>query len=237
MFTGIIQDIGEVVFSQSIPGGMKLGIRPRGEHNQLDPGRLSERVSVGDSIAVNGACLTVTDVKDAVLRFDLSPETLSKCLAQSWQRGTEVNLETALTLQAPLGGHLLCGHIDGLASLVKRRAGAGFATFVFVTDHTLGRYVASKGSVAIDGVSLTSNQVADDRAQTTFEVALVPHTLDNTTLGKLHVGDPVHIEVDQIARYIDRVIRFDNRFASGHAGTREDTETQGNTGGNSENER
>ena len=211
MFTGIIQSIGEVVFRLPTPGGMELGIRSGARSGQLDP----ERISLGDSIAVNGACLTVTGLQDAVLRFDVSKETLSKCLVQTWQSGTEVNLETALTLETPVGGHLVSGHIDGFATLIKRQAGAGFATFVFATDHAAGRYVASKGSVAINGVSLTSNRVSDDRTRTTFDVALVPHTLENTTLGKLDEGDPVHIEVDQIARYIDRVNRFDSRFGTG----------------------
>ncbi len=217
MFTGIIQNIGEVVFRLPTPGGMELGIRPGAGSGPLDP----ERVSLGDSIAVNGACLTVTGLKDAILCFDVSQETLSKCLVQTWQPGTGVNLETALTLEAPVGGHLVSGHVDGFATLVKRQAGAGFATFVFATDHALGRYLASKGSVAIDGVSLTSNRVADDQVRTTFEVALVPHTLENTTLGKLHEGDPAHIEVDQIARYIDRMNRFDSRFGTGGTGSGE----------------
>ncbi len=176
---------------------------------------------MGDSIAVNGACLTVTGLEDAVLRFDVSKETLSKCLVETWQSGTYVNLETSLTLGTPIGGHLVSGHVDGFATLVKRQAGAGFATFVFAADHAVGRYVASKGSVAIDGVSLTSNRVSDDQARTTFEIALVPHTLENTTLGKLDQGKPVHIEVDQIARYIDRLKRFDSRFGTGWTGSGE----------------
>ena len=210
MFTGIIQSIGKVVFRLRTPGGMELGIKPGARSGRLAP----ERVQSGDSIAVDGACLTVACLEDAVLRFDVSKETLSKCLAQTWQCGTEVNLETALTLETPVGGHLVSGHVDGFATLIKHQAGAGFATFVFATGHAVGRYVATKGSVAINGVSLTSNRVSDDRTRTTFEVALVPHTLENTTLGKLVEGDPVHIEVDQIARYIDRVNRFDSRFGT-----------------------
>ncbi len=206
MFTGIIQSIGEVVFRLPTPGGMELGIRPAPESGRLEP----ERISLGDSIAVNGACLTVAGLKDTVLRFDVSEETLSKCLALTWQTGTCVNLEAALTLETPIGGHLVSGHVDGFATLIKRKDRAGFATFVFATDHAVGRYVASKGSVAINGVSLTSNRVSDDRTRTTFEVALVPHTLENTTLGNLDEGDSVHIEVDQIARYIDRVNQFDS---------------------------
>ncbi len=216
MFTGIIQCIGEVVFGRPTPDGMELAIRPGGRCGRLDP----QRISLGDSISVNGACLTVTGVEDALLRFDISQETLSKCLMQTWQHGAEVNLETALTLQTPLGGHLLCGHVDGLATLTKRRDGAKFATFFFAVGHMIGRYVAHKGSVAINGVSLTSNRVSDEREQTTFEVALIPHTLENTTLGKLDEGDGVHIEVDQIARYIDRMGRFDSRFNVAHPGNR-----------------
>ena len=207
VFTGIIQSIGEVVFRHPTSGGMELGIRPGLQSSRLEP----ERVSPGDSIAVNGACLTVTAIDKMVLRFDVSEETLSKCLIQNWQTGTEVNLETALTLETPVGGHLVSGHIDGIATLIQRQTGAGFATFVFAAGFPVGRYIANKGSVAVDGVSLTSNRVTDNREQTTFDVALVPHTLENTTLGKLDEGDPVHIEVDQIARYIERVHQFDSR--------------------------
>ncbi len=211
MFTGIIQNIGEVVSRLPARGGMELGIRPLDGSDSWG----AERTSSGDSIAVNGACLTVVGLKDTVLRFDLSEETLSKCLALTWQPGTCVNLEQALTLETPIGGHLVSGHVDGIASLIKRKAEAGFATFVFAVEHDLGRYIASKGSVAIDGVSLTSNRVLDGKSRTTFEVALVPHTLENTTLGNLDEGACAHIEVDQIARYIDRMSRFDSRFATG----------------------
>ncbi len=209
MFTGIIQNIGEVVFTLPTAGGVELGIRPRPVSGQSEQWG-TERISLGDSIAVNGACLTVTGRKGAVLCFDVSQETLSKCLIQAWQSGDHVNLETALTLGTPIGGHLVSGHVDGFAALIKRKSEAGFATFFFAVDPGLGRYIASKGSVAIDGVSLTSNRVSDEPARTTFEVALIPHTLENTTLGKLDEEDPVHIEVDQIARYIDRMMNKDH---------------------------
>ena len=202
MFTGIVQSVGEIISSQEISDGVEL---------YVNPGKLSlDSTSLGDSVSVNGVCLTVTDVNNGIMRFDVSKETLSKCLVENWQKGTRVNLETALTLETPIGGHLVSGHVDGTATLQSRKDGDEFSHFVFNVNSSLGRFVATKGSVALDGVSLTSNSVSDDKL-TVFDVMLVPHTLQNTTLGDLHEGHLVHLEVDQISRYVHRLYQFDRK--------------------------
>ncbi len=197
MFTGIIQSVGSVVAMSSCPDGARLSI----DLNRLD----LERVHPGHSIAVNGACLSVTGVEQNIAHFDVSSATLEKCLISDWGMGDRVNLELALTLTTPVGGHLVSGHVDGTARLVGRQDRNGFTMMRFETEIAIGKFIAIKGSVAMDGVSLTSNNVADNRGRTCYDVMLVPHTLENTTLGALVQGDPVHVEVDQIARYICRI--------------------------------
>jgi riboflavin synthase len=197
MFTGIVQGIGSVVSISAINGGLVLVI----DLNDLDP----ERIRPGDSIAVNGACLTANRIKNRDVYFDVSGETLSKCLIGDWVASDRVNLELALTLQTPIGGHLVSGHIDGAVKLVHIRNDREYTAMQFEVGRDIGKFIAVKGSVAIDGVSLTTNTVTDEDETTFFEVMLVPHTLKNTTLGILEAGSLAHIEVDQIARYIQRI--------------------------------
>ncbi|WP_423909419.1 riboflavin synthase [Candidatus Spongiihabitans sp.] len=197
MFTGIIQSVGSVTAISSASNGARLSINLK----QLD----LERICLGDSIAVNGACLTINRLEQNIVHFDVSSETLATCLMGDWQAGDRINLELALTLQTPIGGHLLSGHIDGTAKLVNRQDGSGFAVMRFETERAIGKFIAVKGSVAIDGVSLTTNKVADSNHRTQFEIMLVAHTLERTTLGKLEKNSRVHVEVDQVARYIQRL--------------------------------
>lgn len=199
MFTGLIQHLGTVTAASQAAMGATFS---------LAAGELAARVRIGDSVAVNGVCLTVQSLNAAAkaLTFAVSPETLDKCLISEWQAGTAVNLETALTLQTPLGGHLVSGHVDGLTTLIARRQQANGVELLCEVASPLGPFIAHKGSVAINGVSLTSNAVEDcPRTQTTrFTIAVIPHTLANTDLGPWAVGARAHIEVDQIARYIHR---------------------------------
>ncbi|WP_424946630.1 riboflavin synthase [Candidatus Spongiihabitans sp.] len=197
MFTGIIQSIGSVTAISSAADGARLSI----DLKQLD----LERVRLGDSIAVNGACLTINRREQNIAHFDVSRETLATCLIAEWPVGERINLELALTLQTPIGGHLLSGHIDGTAKLADRQDQHGFAVMRFETDGAIGKFIAVKGSVAIDGVSLTVNKVTDDNHRTQFEIMLVAHTLAGTTLGGLEQDSRVHVEVDQVARYIQRL--------------------------------
>ncbi len=198
MFTGIIQSLGEVVSNTVTRTGSRLGIAL----SALDPAR----IQLGDSIAVNGTCLTLTELEKNTGYFDVSAETLGRCLIGDWKAGQAVNLELSLTLESRLGGHLVFGHVDGVGKLVERREESEFSTMRFEVDQaTIGRLVAEKGSIAIDGVSLTTNAVVDHGSTTGFEVMLVPHTLENTTFGTLREGMRVHLEVDQVARYIHRL--------------------------------
>lgn len=205
MFTGIIQSVGRVVSTSSSGDGLKLSLDATG--------LAAERLQPGDSIAVNGACLTINRCQQNIVDFDVSSETLSKCLMAGWKVGDRVNLEPALTLQTPIGGHLLSGHIDGTAKVVECDQEQGqeqeqereFIAMQLETDCAIGKFIAVKGSVAIDGVSLTTNKVEDENQRTRFEVMLVAHTLEHTTLRELAKDSQVHVEVDQIARYIHRI--------------------------------
>lgn len=197
MFTGIVEAIGRITALRPGADGLVMDVDLAG----LD----TKRIRPGDSIAVNGACLTVTRLEGGVARFDVSSETLDKCLVGCWREGDRVNLEPALTLQKPLGGHLVSGHVDGTGILDSVTPGPDSTWMRFLVPRELGRYIAIKGSVALDGVSLTTNRVTDIDAGTRFELTLVPHTLAMTTLGDLDPGDRVHVEVDLLARYLDRM--------------------------------
>jgi len=197
MFTGIVQGTGNVISTSSTSSGLHLAL----DLNGLD----SEQIQLGDSIAVNGACLTVSRIENRTVYFDVSNETLSKCLIGYWVAGDRVNLELALTLQTPIGGHLVSGHVDGTTKLVHIRNDREYTAMEFEVDRSIGIFIATKGSVAINGVSLTTNTAKDESEMTQFEVMLVPHTLKNTTLGSLEKGSMAHIEVDQIARYVQRI--------------------------------
>lgn len=197
MFTGIVEAIGRITALRPGADGLVMDVDLAG----LD----TTRIRPGDSIAVNGACLTVTRLEGGVARFDVSSETLDKCLVGRWREGDRVNLEPALTLQKPLGGHLVSGHVDGTGILDSVTPGPDSTWMRFLVPRELGRYIAIKGSVALDGVSLTTNRVTDIDAGTRFELTLVPHTLAMTTLGDLDPGDRVHVEVDLLARYLDRM--------------------------------
>jgi riboflavin synthase len=193
MFTGIVQGVGIV-----------RAILPRGGDVTIvfDTGDVAlDGVEPGGSIAVNGVCLTATTRDQSSFTADVSRETLSLTTLGRWGEGTPVNVEKALLAGQALGGHYVTGHVDGVAEVVSRHDDARSVRMAFRVPRELARYVARKGSVCIDGVSLTVNGVDDDR----FDVNLVPHTLEVTTLGALEPGSRVNLEVDIIARYVERM--------------------------------
>jgi riboflavin synthase len=196
MFSGIVQGIGSVSVLQARGGDVVLDIAA---------GRVSLRDSkIGDSVAVSGVCLTITDIRDAGFAADVSRETLAHTTLGELEGGRPVNLELALRAGEPLGGHLVSGHVDGVGTLVTRSPEGRSWRLQFELPLDLARYVASKGSICIDGVSLTVNEVDGAR----FDVNVIPHTLDVTTLGALQPGARVNIEVDLIARYLQRLAEF-----------------------------
>ncbi|WP_250459177.1 riboflavin synthase [Microbulbifer litoralis] len=197
MFTGIIEAIGEI--TELKPQGGDLRVRVRS--GKLD---LSD-VQLGDSIATNGVCLTVVDLPGDGYWADVSAETLDVTSVKRWKTGDRVNQEKALTPQTRLGGHIVSGHVDGIGEVVWRRQEARAERFrVRAPDH-LARYIAHKGSITVDGTSLTVNAV--DGAE--FELTIVPHTLQETVMGDYSAGTRVNLEVDLIARYLERLLLGD----------------------------
>jgi len=195
MFTGIIQALGSVASIESKGGDIRLGINT----NDLD---LSE-AQPGDSIAVNGVCLTAVVLKKQGFVADVSLETMSKTSLGQLESGSPVNLEKALTLNTALGGHLVSGHVDGVATVVALENDARSIRYGFELAPELQHYIAEKGSVTIDGTSLTVNRVENNR----FDVNIVPHTAQKTIFQYYRVQSQVNIEVDIIARYLERLIR------------------------------
>jgi riboflavin synthase len=198
MFTGIVTDIGEVI-----------AVTPRADNlRRLKIACRYDRAGIQDgaSIACNGVCLTVVaagmDGNRTWFAADAAAETLAVTTVATWQHGTRLNLERAMKVGDELGGHIVAGHVDGIAELVGRDDLDHMARLTLRAPAPLSRFIAQKGSVALDGVSLTVNAVEDDR----FSVLIIPHTLDVTTLDALRPGDPVNLEVDLMARYAARLI-------------------------------
>ena len=195
VFTGIIQSIGRIAAIE----GDQQDIRLR-----IETGKLPlENVALGDSIATSGVCLTVTELPGDGYWADVSPETLSLTTLGQKAVGARVNLEPSLTLNTPLGGHLVSGHVDGVATVVSRTARARAVDFWLEAPAALGRYLPHKGSVTIDGISLTLNEVDGAR----FRLTIVPHTAQQTTLEAAQAGQQVHIEVDLLARYLEKLMQ------------------------------
>ncbi len=200
MFTGIISDIGTVRTIAALEAGVRIRI---GTH--YDP----ETVALGASIACSGACLTVIaagrDGASGYFDVEASSETLARTTLGDWAAGSELNLERALRAGDELGGHIVTGHIDGVANILARVEEGGMARFEFEAPPALSRYIAEKGSIALDGTSLTVNAVDGSR----FSAMLIPHSLDVTTWGSRQAGDRVNLEVDLFARYLDRLSQRD----------------------------
>ena len=200
MFTGIVESTGILEKKDSMGGDYRLRIGC----GNLNPGA----VRTGDSISVSGACLTVLEPDASGFYADVSRETLDLTTLGQIREGQAVNLELAMGLEARMGGHMVTGHVDGKAKLVSRLEDGRAERFEFEVPAALARYVAKKGSVCLDGVSLTVNEVDGCR----FSVCLIPHTLQITTLGGLKAGDAVNLEVDLIARYLERLMDPELRY-------------------------
>ena len=209
MFTGIIQAVGKIAAIESKGGDARL---------RIDTGKLDMRdVRTGDSIAVGGVCLTAVEHSAREFSADVSGETLSRTTLGRLRAGDPVNLEKALTLATPLGGHLVSGHVDGVGTVASRRDDGRSVRFRFRAPETLAKYIAEKGSICVDGVSLTVNAVQGAE----FEINLVPHTLQETTLNRLQTGSAVNLEVDILARYLERLMLGEHAAESSSAITRE----------------
>jgi len=193
MFTGLVESLGEVVSVVEDGPGKSLVIAA---------GIVAKDAEIGASIAINGCCLTVVGIDGSKLFFDVGPETLQRTNLDNFQPGTRVNLECSLKIGDRLGGHFVTGHIDAVGHLDERIDHEDWATFWFRVRPALSTQMASKGSVAVDGVSLTLVDVEADR----FKVALIPHTLNVTTLGRLQLGDAVNLETDLLAKYVQQQV-------------------------------
>lgn len=194
MFTGIVQTVGKIKRLEARGGDMRIHI----DASSLD----MNAIKLGDSIAVNGCCLTAIETAAGGFAADASRETLNLTTLGALEPGSPVNLETALTLATPLGGHLVSGHVDGIGTVRERHEDARSVRFSIELPAELARYVAKKGSICVDGVSLTVNEVN----AAIFEVNIIPHTLEHTVIGNYATGTRVNIEVDLVARYLERML-------------------------------
>ncbi|GAW85754.1 riboflavin synthase [Bathymodiolus platifrons methanotrophic gill symbiont] len=195
MFTGIILAVGKITQIEQKAGDVRLSI---------DTGKLSlADANLGDSIAVNGICLTAVELSEHGFVADVSNETLSRTNLKQASTGTAVNIELALTPQTRMGGHIVSGHVDGLATLIEKKPDGRSIRFKFKAPDELAKYIAEKGSICINGISLTINTVEG----AVFSVNVVPHTLKETSLGFAVVGDKINLEVDLLARYMERLMK------------------------------
>ena len=197
MFTGIVEELGEVVGVERAGDSARLMVR--GPVVTLD-------ASDGDSIAINGVCLTVTRARDGVFSADVMGETLSRSSLGALTPGTSVNLERPLRPDGRLGGHIVQGHVDGTGTVLARRPAENWEVVRISIPPSLARYLVEKGSVAVDGISLTVSALGETAGEHWFEVSLIPATLERTTLGRRQPGAVVNLEVDMIAKYVERLI-------------------------------
>ena len=201
MFTGIIQAVGRIAQIESGEQDIRL---------RIETGKLPlAEVSLGDSIASSGVCLTVTELPGDGFWAEVSPETLSLTTLGTKGVGDVVNLETSLTLSTPLGGHLVSGHVDGVGHIETVIEDARFWRVRVAAPEKLARYIAMKGSICVDGTSLTVNQVEG----ASFELTIIPQTWEETVFSEYQTGSPVNLEVDVIARYLERLMQFDQPLA------------------------
>jgi len=193
VFTGIIEELGTVAEVTALDTSARLAIRAE---------TVTADARHGDSIAVSGVCLTVVEVGDGVFTADVMRETLDRSSLAELKPGDPVNLERAATLATRMGGHLVQGHVDGVGLIIERTPGDNWEAVRFSLPPGLARYVVEKGSITVDGISLTVTDVSD----TDFAVGLIPTTLKLTTLGSKSVGDPVNLEVDVVAKYVEKMV-------------------------------
>lgn len=194
MFTGLIQDVGKIQSIEPRQGGVRLGIS-----TQLNLGS----IKIGDSISVDGVCLTVVSLAGKTFTVEVSPETLQKTTLTGARQGQRVNLETALKMSDLLGGHLVAGHVDGTGEILEVTPEGNSWRYRFRVPPEIGRYLVEKGSVTVDGISLT---VAECREEE-FTISVIPHTAQATTLGEKKAGDRVNLENDMIGKYVEKFVR------------------------------
>jgi len=209
MFTGIILAVGKIAGIENKAGDCRLKIAT----GKLPLGD----AALGDSIAVNGVCLTAVELGNGYFVADVSNETLSRTILKNASVGTPVNLELALTPNTRMGGHIVSGHVDGIGKVIEKQPDARSVKFTFKVPDNLAKYIAEKGSICINGISLTVNEVNG----ATFSVNIVPHTLKETTLVDAVVGTEVNLEVDLLARYMERLMQGE-AAANNHSGITED---------------
>jgi riboflavin synthase len=195
MFTGLVETTGILTACRDEPPGKRLVI---------EAPTVASQVAIGDSISVSGCCLTVVEYDDRVMHFEAGEETLQRTTLGSLQVGSRVNLEQSLRVGDSLGGHLVTGHIDGVGYLLRREDSGDWSKFWFDAPRSLLKQMASKGSITVSGVSLTLVDVL----QESWSVALIPHTLQVTTLGELEAGSPVNLETDVLAKYVERQLSW-----------------------------
>jgi riboflavin synthase len=195
MYTGIVEELGEVVGVERLADAARITVR--GPLVTSDAGN-------GDSLNINGVCLTVTGTRDGTFTADVMLETLNRSGLGDLRPGSPVNLERPMRLDGRLGGHLVQGHVDGTGTIVSRSPGSNWDVVRIELPADLARYVVEKGSIGVDGVSLTVSATGDDPAW--FEVSLIPETLERTTLGRKQPGDTVNLEVDVIAKYVEKLL-------------------------------
>jgi riboflavin synthase len=191
MFTGLVETLGAITSLTHTGSGIRLSLKPISDY----------AVQLGDSISINGVCLTVTKHNGDV-SFDVSPETMKSTNLGELQVGDRVNLERALRLSDRLGGHIVSGHVDNVGRIISRKPDGEYTFYTFESPAEILKYVVKKGSIAIDGISLTVNDL-DNRS---FSVAIIPHTLTATNLGGKNIGDKVNLEVDIIGKYVEKLL-------------------------------
>ncbi len=191
MFTGLVETLGSITAVKNTGNGIRLSLKPLTDYE----------VKLGDSVAINGVCLTVT-THSGDISFDMSPETMQSTNLGRLKVGDRVNLERALRLSDRLGGHIVSGHVDNSGKIISRKPVGEYTIFTFESPPDVLKYVVKKGSIAIDGISLTVNDV-DSKS---FSVAIIPHTLKVTNLGEKNIGDSVNLEVDIIGKYVERLL-------------------------------
>jgi riboflavin synthase len=194
LFTGLIQDVGKIQSIDHRDGGIRLTLSTQLNLNA---------VKIGDSISVEGVCLTVVNLSSHTLTVEVSPETLRRTTLSAAKEGQAVNLETALKMSDPMGGHLVAGHVDGTGEIVAAVTEGNSTRYRFRVPREIGRFLIEKGSVAVDGISLTVMECQEEE----FSASVIPHTAQTTTLGKKKAGDRVNLENDLIAKYVEKFVR------------------------------
>jgi riboflavin synthase len=209
MYTGIVEELGEVVGVERLADAAKITVK--GPLVTSDAGH-------GDSLNINGVCLTVTGLSEGTFTADVMLETLNRSSLGDLRAGSPVNLERPMRLDGRLGGHLVQGHVDGTGTIISRHPGERWDVVRIELPASLDRYVVEKGSIGVDGISLTVSGTGHGEGSPWFEVSLIPETLARTTLGLKQPGDPVNLEVDVIAKYVEKLLRADSEAAHSEDG-------------------